>query len=43
MFADLKARFAAWTETMLPYDAESFSHGFTSNELADHFSPTPSK
>lgn len=37
LFADLKAHFAAWEAQMLPLDADSFTHGYSGVELADHF------
>ena len=37
LFADLKARWAEWNAGMLPFDPESFTHGFTGVEAADRF------
>ena len=37
LFADLKARWAAWDAAMLPLDPESYSHGFHGAEAADRF------
>jgi arylsulfatase A-like enzyme len=37
----LVAEWAAWNATMLPLDPESFTHGFTGAELADHFGISP--
>ena len=36
-FADLKARWDAWNAAMLPFDPESFSHGFHGKDVADRF------
>ena len=36
-FAELKAIYDAWDATMLPLDPASFSHGFTGENLADHY------
>lgn len=36
-FEKLKAAWEAWNATMLPLDAQSYTHGFGANELADHF------
>lgn len=36
-FASLKAEWEAWNATMLPLDPESYTHGFTASELADHY------
>ncbi|MCY1670062.1 sulfatase-like hydrolase/transferase [Novosphingobium sp. SL115] len=35
-FAALKAEWEAWNATMLPLDPQSYTHGFTASELADH-------
>lgn len=37
VFADLKSRYSSWNETMLPFDPESFSHGFHAKDAADRF------
>lgn len=37
VFAALKARWAEWNLTMLPFDPESFSHGFHAADVADRF------
>jgi hypothetical protein len=37
IYERLATEWAAWNATMLPLDAESFTHGFTGAELADHF------
>ncbi|WP_324261023.1 sulfatase-like hydrolase/transferase [Altererythrobacter sp. H2] len=37
LFADLKARWTSWNETMLPFDPDSFSHGFHAKDMADRF------
>jgi arylsulfatase A-like enzyme len=37
VYARLVAEWNAWNATMLPLDPESFTHGFTGAELADHF------
>lgn len=36
-FADLESRWNAWNATMLPFDPESFSHGFHGKDIADRF------
>lgn len=36
-FEDLKARWAAWNATMLPFDPASYSHGFHGKDAADRF------
>ncbi len=36
-FARLKAIYGEWERRMLPLDAESFTHGYSGVELADHF------
>ncbi len=38
LFADLRARFQQWNETMLT-DPEARSYGFNPDQLADHFGP----
>lgn len=35
-FTALKAEWEAWNATMLPLDPQSYTHGFTASELADH-------
>lgn len=37
LFADLKARWAAWNAGMLPFDPESYTHGFHGQDSADRF------
>lgn len=37
VFADLKLRYQSWNDTMLPFDPESFSHGFHGKDVADRF------
>lgn len=37
VFADLKARWAEWNATMLPFDPASYSHGFHAKDAADRF------
>jgi arylsulfatase A-like enzyme len=37
IFARLLAAHQAWDATMLPLDPESFTHGYSGEELADHF------
>lgn len=37
VFAELKAAWEAWNTTMLPLDPQSYTHGFSASELADHF------
>ncbi len=36
-FKELKASWEAWDTTMLPLDPQSYTHGFSASELADHF------
>jgi arylsulfatase A-like enzyme len=43
IFADLKSRWEAWNAKMLPYDAESMSHGFNGSQLADHYGIQPAE
>ncbi len=38
-FAALKAEWEAWDKTMLPLDPQSYTHGITSSEWADHYIP----
>ncbi len=35
-FKELETAWAAWNATMLPFDPDSLSHGFTADQLADH-------
>lgn len=37
-FAELKAAWESWNAAMLPLDTQSYTHGFSASELADHFS-----
>lgn len=37
VFADLKGRWNAWNAAMLPFDPESYSHGFHAKDAADRF------
>tara|TARA_A100001391_G_scaffold119260_1_gene81184 strand:+ start:32118 stop:33557 length:1440 start_codon:yes stop_codon:yes gene_type:complete len=37
IFARLKAEYEAWDADMLPFNPNSFTHGFNGSELADHF------
>ncbi len=37
----LVADYAAWNATMLPFDAQSYTAGFSGRELADHFGVEP--
>ncbi|MBV8504798.1 MAG: sulfatase-like hydrolase/transferase [Alphaproteobacteria bacterium] len=37
VYDGLVAEWNAWNATMLPLDPQSFTHGFTGAELADHF------
>lgn len=37
LFADLKTRWTAWNAGMLPFDPESYSHGFHAADAADRF------
>jgi arylsulfatase A-like enzyme len=39
-YAELKAAWEAWNATMLPFDPQSQSAGFTAATMADHFNPT---
>ncbi len=36
-FAQLKDLYEAWSADMLPLDPASYTHGFTAEQLADHF------
>lgn len=36
IFASLRRQWSAWNATMLPYDAQNFTHGFDGSDLADH-------
>lgn len=42
-FLRLKTLWEQWNATMLPYDAESMSHGFDGSQLADHYGIAPAK
>ena len=37
LFDDLKARWTGWNAAMLPFDPESYSHGFSGKAAADRF------
>lgn len=37
VFDDLKLRYLNWNKTMLPFDLESYSHGFYAEDAADRF------
>jgi arylsulfatase A-like enzyme len=37
LFDELKARWSAWNDTMLPIDPASYSHGFQGKDAADRF------
>jgi arylsulfatase A-like enzyme len=39
-FATMQADWTRWNSTMLPFDPESSSHGFTEDDLADHYGVT---
>jgi hypothetical protein len=43
IFGQLKAQWEAWNDTMLPYDAQSMSHGFDGSQLADHYGIKPAE
>ena len=44
MFQRLEREWFEWNKTMLPEVTESFTHGFTGKELADHYgAPEPNK
>lgn len=38
-FAVLKAGWESWNKTMLPLDPNSYTHGISASEWADHFDP----
>lgn len=37
IFRSLSEEWDSWNKSMLPIDPQSFTHGFTGSELADHF------
>ncbi|WP_226018830.1 sulfatase [Novosphingobium sp. FKTRR1] len=37
IFHELASAWSAWDRTMLPLDPQSYTHGFTGKELADHY------